>query len=53
MTIPFVLITIYVMAINPMSPLIKLQKGLMLTMAVTGTTLYLQITIMKWKKKRK
>ena len=55
MTVPFVLITIYVMAINPNPALLKVQKVFMLTLAVTGTILFLQIYWRKWfgKKKKK
>ena len=54
MTVPFVLITIYVMFINPGNPVMfKVQKVAMLTLAVTGTILFLQIYQRKYFGKKK
>lgn len=53
LTLPFIFITFYVMVIQQVPLLTKLQKGLMLTLASTGLVLFLQITINKRKKKKK
>jgi hypothetical protein len=54
MTVPFVIITIYVMLINPGNPvMLKVQKVAMLTLAVTGTILFLQIYQRKYFGKKK
>ena len=51
LTVPFVLVTFYVMVIQPIPQLAQLQKVLMLTLASTGLVLYLQIMTKKMRKK--